>query len=51
MATETPETKNLGERLGVPVSIKRTAKGGRVEIGFTSDEELKALLDRLAQVN
>lgn len=49
MATETPETKRIGERLRAPVSIKRTAKGGRVEIGFKSDEELERLLDALSQ--
>jgi ParB family chromosome partitioning protein len=49
MATETPETKRIGERLHAPVSIKRTAKGGRVEIGFKSDEELQRLLDVLGE--
>jgi ParB family chromosome partitioning protein len=49
MATETPETKRIGERLKAPVSIKRTAKGGRVEIGFKTDEELERLLDILGE--
>jgi ParB family chromosome partitioning protein len=49
MATETPETKRIGERLRAPVSIKRTAKGGRVEIGFKSDEELQRLLNLLSE--
>ncbi len=45
--TETPETRKLSDSLGVPVRIKRTAKGGRLELGFTTDEELKALLKTL----
>jgi ParB family chromosome partitioning protein len=45
VATETPVTKSLSKRLGVPVSIKRTAKGGRLELGFTTDDELDRLLD------
>ncbi len=45
--TETPETKRLSTKLGVPVRIKRTAKGGRLELTFKSDEELQKLLDTL----
>ncbi len=47
MASETPETKRLAKRYGVPVRIHRTAKGGRVEISFTSDEQLNTLLSEL----
>jgi ParB family chromosome partitioning protein len=47
VATETPETKRLASRYGVPVRIHRTAKGGRVEIVFTSDEQLAILIDSL----
>lgn len=47
MATETPETKRLSKALHVPVSVRRTAKGGRLEIHFASDDELSKLLDRL----
>ncbi len=43
----TPETRQLSKYLGVPVSIRRTAKGGKLELGFTSDEELEKILDRL----
>jgi ParB family transcriptional regulator, chromosome partitioning protein len=42
--TETPETKQLKKRLGVPVHIKRTAKGGKLEIQFTSDQELSRVI-------
>lgn len=48
MASETPETKRLSKRYGAPVRIYRTAKGGRVEIAFRSDEELASLLTDLA---
>ena len=40
----TPETERLSKRFGTPVRIHRTAKGGRVEIAFTSDEQLAQLL-------
>jgi ParB family chromosome partitioning protein len=50
MATETPETKRLSKTLKVPVSVRRTAKGGRLELHFASDDELQALLDRLNKV-
>lgn len=49
MAAETPETKRLSKRYGTPVKIYRTAKGGRVEIHFTSDEELQKLLGELGR--
>jgi ParB family chromosome partitioning protein len=41
---ETPETKLLGRRLGVAVTIRRTARGGKLELGFNSDAELERLL-------
>ncbi len=47
MSTSTPETERLSKRLNTPVSIKRTARGGRLEIRFSNDEELKALFDKL----
>ena len=49
MAADTPETQRLAERYGTPVQIRRTAKGGRVEIAFTSDDQLAKLLDDLAR--
>ena len=45
--TETPETKALATRLNTPVRVKRTAKGGRLEITFTSDEELQRIIQQL----
>jgi ParB family chromosome partitioning protein len=47
VATETPATQALARRLGASVSIKRTARGGRLELGFKTDDELQALLDRI----
>jgi ParB family chromosome partitioning protein len=44
---DTPETERLSHRFGTKVRIHRTAKGGRVEIAFTSDDQLTRLLDEL----
>jgi ParB family chromosome partitioning protein len=44
---DTPETERLSHRFGTKVRIHRTAKGGRVEIAFTSDEQLAKLLTEL----
>ena len=44
---ETPVTKALAKQLGTTVFIKRTAKGGRLEINFTSDSELQRIIDHL----
>jgi len=41
---DTPETERLSRRFGAKVRIHRTAKGGRLEIAFTSDEQLAKLL-------
>ncbi|MEK7152629.1 MAG: ParB/RepB/Spo0J family partition protein, partial [Patescibacteria group bacterium] len=47
MQTETPETKQLSKKIGAPVHIRRMAKGGKLEIIFTSDEELNKVLELL----
>jgi len=48
MQTETPATKKLSKRLGgAPVHIRRTARGGRLEIAFKSDDELERILGSL----
>lgn len=44
---DTPETERLSKRFGTKVRIHRTAKGGRVEINFTSDDQLAQLLNDL----
>jgi ParB family chromosome partitioning protein len=48
LSTETPATKQLSERLSAPVRIRRTAKGGKIEVAFTSDEQLETILKVLA---
>ncbi|HEY5667539.1 MAG TPA: ParB/RepB/Spo0J family partition protein [Candidatus Saccharimonadales bacterium] len=48
MQTETPETKRLSKKIGAPVHIRRMAKGGKLEIGFKSDDELAKLLEALS---
>lgn len=44
VATETPATRKLSKKLGTSVSIRRSAKGGKLEIGFSTDDELERLL-------
>jgi len=48
MRTETPATKKLSRRIGAPVHIRRTAKGGKLEIGFKSDDQLEEILKSLS---
>ncbi len=43
--TETAETKQLGKKLSAPVSLRRTAKGGKLEITFTSDADLARIIN------
>jgi ParB family chromosome partitioning protein len=48
MQTETPATKLLSQRLGgTPVHIRRMARGGKLEIGFKTDDELVQILESL----
>jgi ParB family chromosome partitioning protein len=49
VATETPATRALAKRLGAPVHVRRTARGGKLEIEFKSDDELDQLMNRLGQ--
>lgn len=44
VSTETPVTKSLSKKLGTPVNIRRTAKGGKLEITFKTDAELDKIL-------
>ena len=48
--TETPVTKALSKQLGSPVAIRRTAKGGRLELSFKNEYDLTRLLDLLAKL-
>jgi ParB family transcriptional regulator, chromosome partitioning protein len=41
--SETPVTKKLSECLGTPVSIRRMAKGGKLEITFKTEEQLEKI--------
>ncbi len=47
MATKTAQTEKLSKTIGVPVSIRRTAKGGKLEIHFIDDKELGNIIDKL----
>lgn len=47
---ETPETKRLGKRLKTKVTVKRMAKGGRLEIYYKSDGELAGLLEKFEKL-
>lgn len=47
---ETPETKQLGKVLHTKVTVKRTAKGGRLEIHYSSEAELNKLIDRIGKI-
>lgn len=48
VAIDTPETKALGKRLKTQVHIRRMAKGGKLEIIFTDDKELKSIIERIS---
>lgn len=49
-AAETPQTKSLSKKLHTKVTVKRTAKGGRLEIHYKDDDELEVLLQRFDKV-
>lgn len=51
MSTETPDTKKLSSILDTPISIRRTANGGKLEIHFSDDQKLKDLIARLTSYN
>jgi ParB family chromosome partitioning protein len=51
IATETPETKNLSHKFNTRVSLKRTAKGGRIELHFKDESELDNLIKLLGSLN
>lgn len=42
--TETPATRGLSKKLGTPVTIRRTARGGKLEISFKDDSELDRII-------
>ena len=47
LAPETNLTKTLGKSLGTKVSIKRTAKGGQLMIGFKDEDDMNRIISAL----
>ncbi|HET9174006.1 MAG TPA: ParB/RepB/Spo0J family partition protein [Candidatus Saccharimonadales bacterium] len=45
--TENPVTKALSKKIGTKVSVRRMAKGGRLEISFKTDDELTKIIQLL----
>jgi len=48
LATQNEDTKILAKKLNTNVFIKRTAKGGRLEIQFKNDEDLQRLIKAIS---
>ena len=48
MKLETPDTKRISKKIGAPVQIRRTARGGKLEISFKSDDELAHIIRTLS---
>lgn len=49
LATETPETKRLEKSLGTKVSLRRMARGGRLEIHYKDEDDLTRLIKDLSE--
>lgn len=49
--SETPLTKKISQKLGMPVTIKRTARGGQIVIHFANDQELENIAQKLQNLN
>jgi ParB family chromosome partitioning protein len=47
MSSETNSTKKLAKKISAPVTIRRMAHGGKLEIGFTDEKSLERLLKLL----
>jgi len=45
--SETVETQRIGKQIKSKVSIRRTARGGKVEIGFVSEKDLNRVISLL----
>lgn len=50
IATENSDTKKLSKQLNTKVSLKRTAKGGRLELHFKDDAQLELLIKLLSKL-
>ncbi len=46
---ETPATRVLGKKLGTKVTLRRMAKGGRLEIHYKDDKDLENLLNKISK--
>ncbi len=49
VAVTTPQTERLTKFLRTPVTLRRTAKGGKLEIRFTSEAELKRIIATISK--
>ena len=49
VATTSPQTERLTKYLKTPVTLRRTAKGGKLEIKFSSEAELKRLISIISK--
>jgi ParB family transcriptional regulator, chromosome partitioning protein len=49
LLTTTPATEKLSGYIKAPVTIRRTARGGKLEINFKSDKDLDRILKYLQQ--
>ncbi len=49
LETSTEATKKLSKFVKAPVSLRRTAKGGKLEIGFKSDKDLERIINKLSE--
>ncbi len=47
--TTTPQTERLANTIKAPVSLRRTAKGGRLEIAFKNETDLKRIIKLLSR--
>ncbi len=48
VAMDTPQTRELGKKLGTKVQIRRMARGGRLEITFKNDDQLNELISKIS---
>lgn len=49
VAATTPQTEKLGTVLKTTVSLRRTAKGGKIEISFKNESDLKRIITKLTK--
>jgi ParB family chromosome partitioning protein len=50
VANTSPATEKLSKKLEIPVTIKRTARGGKLELGFRTDTQLDSLIRKLGKL-